>query len=445
MQKKYHLIAIGGSVMHNLALDLHHLGHIVTGSDDEIYEPSRSRLAQKALLPDKFGWDPNRITTDIDAIILGKHARIDNPELLRAQELDLEIYSFPEFMAKHSLAKTTVCIAGSHGKTSTTAMIMHVLKQEGIDFDYLVGAQLEGFDKMVRMSGAPILVTEGDEYPSSALDNRAKMIHYKADIAVITGLAWDHVNIYKTYESYKNAFREFLNSMSKNAVCYFDCSDADLNTLMINEGFPPERISYKAFAVNKKGSVEYQDELYQMKIFGRHNMLNLSAAYQVCQRLGIDKKVFFESMGSFKGAAKRLELISEDPLVYRDFAHAPSKCMATVEAVKNRYPSKKLKAVLELHTFSSLDKSFLKQYAGAMDKADVAYVYFDKHALSMKKMPDLDPEDVYSAFSKEDLTVTTESKELEKIILNSKTDGTEVLLVMSSGVLGGLKLSELFD
>lgn len=431
--------------MHNLALDLHHLGHRVTGSDDEIYEPSKSRLAEKGLLPESFAWDPKCITDDIDAIILGKHARIDNPELKRAQELGLEIYSFPEFIAKHSRAKTTVCIAGSHGKTSTTAMIMHVLKQQNMDFDYLVGAQLEGFDKMVRMSGAPILVTEGDEYPSSALDNRAKMIHYKADIAVITGLAWDHVNIYKSYESYKDAFRSFLDSMSKEAVCYYDCSDADLNSMMINESFPPERISYKEFNLNKKGSVEFEGELYPVKIFGRHNMLNLSAAFQVCQQLGIGKKLFFDSISSFKGASKRLELISEDPLVYRDFAHAPSKCKATVEAVKNRYPSKKLKAVLELHTFSSLDKSFLKQYAGSMDKADESCVYFDKHALSMKKMPDLDPEYVYSAFSKEELTVVTGRKELEKFIGKIKTDGTEVLLVMSSGVLGGLQLSELFD
>jgi len=445
MQKKYHLIAIGGSVMHNLALDLHHLGHHVTGSDDEIYEPSKSRLAQKGLLPDAFGWDPRRITNDIDAVILGKHARIDNPELIRAQELGLEIYSFPEFIARHSMAKTTVCIAGSHGKTSTTAMIMHVLKRQGIDFDYLVGAQLEGFEKMVRMSGAPILVTEGDEYPSSALDNRATMIHYNADIAVITGLAWDHVNIYKTYDSYKNAFRAFLDSMPKESICFFDCSDSELNAMMINEGFPPERESYKAFKLNKKGHVEFDAELYPMKIFGRHNMLNLSAAYNVCQRLGIDKKMFFDSMASFKGAAKRLELICDAPLVYRDFAHAPSKCKATVEAVKSRYPGKNLKAVFELHTFSSLDKSFLKQYAGTMNQADTAYVYYDKHALAMKKMPDLDRDEVYSAFSKEDLTVTTESKELEKIIRDSKTDGTEVLLVMSSGVIGGLNLSELFD
>lgn len=446
MQKKYHLIAIGGSVMHNLALDLFDMGHKVTGSDDEIYEPSRSRLKEKGLLPDAMGWDPDRVENGLDAIILGKHAREDNPELKKALDLGLPVYSFPEFIARFSKAKKRVCIAGSHGKTSTTGMIMHVLRKLDFDFDYLVGAQLKGFDKMVRISGAELLVTEGDEYPSSALDTRAKMLHYKADIAVITGVAWDHVNIYKTYDAYLDAFRQFLQSMPADGVCFFDQSDAVLNQMMLTESFPPERISYRAFTLNRSGKVLYKDRIYPVRIFGRHNMLNMSAAFKVCSELGIPSASFFESMADFTGASKRLELLHESDalLVYRDFAHAPSKCLATVQAVRERYPDRNIKAVLELHTYSSLDIRFIGQYKGSMDAADKAYVFYDSHALAIKKMPALDANGVFEAFGNTGLSVVTDSSRLEEILNESKTDGTQILLIMSSGALGSIQLGQLF-
>ena len=446
MQKKYHLIAIGGSVMHNVAIDLQELGHDITGSDDEIYEPSRSRLADRGLLPDKTGWDEGRITSDIDAIILGKHAKSDNPELQRALQLNIPIYSFPEFISMNSKAEKRVCIAGSHGKTSTTSMIMHVLKYHDLEFDYLVGAQLEGFDKMVKISDADILICEGDEYPSSVLDDRAKMLHYKATISVITGMAWDHVNIYTTYDSYKQAFRDFLNTMPPEAVCFFDQSDDELNRMLQNESFPSARRSYRALFLNKRSEVELNGSKYPVKVFGRHNMLNMNAALLVCQELGINEEAFFEAIESFKGAAKRLELIHESDglLIYRDFAHAPSKCKATVEAVRSRYPDKKITAILELHTFSSLDIRFIKEYAGSMDLADRAYVYFDKHALQMKGMPELDTNEVFKAFDNQTLKVINAPDELEVSIRKSMHDNTDILLLMSSGNVGGLQLDQIF-
>jgi UDP-N-acetylmuramate: L-alanyl-gamma-D-glutamyl-meso-diaminopimelate ligase len=446
MQKKYHLIAIGGSVMHNVAIDLAEMSNEITGSDDEIYEPSKSRLLAKGLLPDKMGWDSNRINKDIDAIILGKHAKKDNPELLKALELGLSIYSFPEFVTSRSNAQKRVCISGSHGKTSTTAMIMHVLRLLDYDFDYLVGANLEGFDKMVKLSNSDILIVEGDEYPSSCLDDRAKMLHYNPNIAVITGMAWDHVNIYKTYDAYKDIFRSFLNGLESDAVCYYDQSDFELNHMVLNESFPPKRISYKAFDLNNKGEILFEGEKYSVKIFGNHNMLNLKAALNVCTELGVTTDQFFKCIATFTGAAKRLELVSESEnlIVYKDFAHAPSKCKATVEAIRSRFPNKKVKALLELHTFSSLDKAFIPQYKDTMIEADLAFVFFDPHAMDMKNMPLLDTEEVHKHFNHSEMKVFNEKDRFKEEILASKHDGTEVLLVMSSGGLGGLSLEESF-
>lgn len=447
MQKKYHLIAIGGSVMHNVALDLAAMGHKISGSDDEIYEPSRSRLARHKILPDKMGWDASRITADLDAVILGKHARSDNPELLRAQELGLAIYSFPEFISDNSRASTRICIAGSHGKTSTTGILMHVFKQKSLDFDYLVGAQLEGFDRMVKLSSAPLLLVEGDEYPSSAVDNRAKMLHYKANISVITGLAWDHINIYKTYEDYVDVFREFLRSMSEDAVCFFDRTDKILNQMMIKESFPPSRIAYWPLALSRKNEIMYGDKLYPVQLFGQHNMSNMHAALKVCQHLGIPQNDFFESLQNYSGADKRLQLVETNSalIVYRDFAHAPSKCKASVSAIRGKFRDKRIKAVLELHTYSSLNIEFIEQYAGTMAAADEAIIYFDKNALSIKRMPELDIEQVARAFAHEQLKVLNDPGELETSMTDSIKDGTDVLLIMSSGNLGGIKPSQLFQ
>ncbi len=446
MQKKYHLIAIGGSVMHNVALDLHAMGHQISGSDDEIYEPSRSRLEEKGLLPPEIGWFPQKITTDIDAVILGKHARIDNPELIKAQELGLKIFSFPEFISKSSNASKRVCVAGSHGKTSTTAMIMHALMANEIDFDYLVGAQLAGFDKMVRISDSDILICEADEYASSALDPRPKMLHYKGNIAVITGIAWDHVNIFKTYGDYVEAFRQFLHSLEGSGVCFYDQNDEDLNTLVLKESFNVARQSYNALQLNKNSEVVIGENVYPVQVFGKHNMLNMHAAYLVCRELGLNEEQFFNSMENFRGAAKRLQLVREEnPIVYRDFAHAPSKCLATVNAVRSRYPDKKIKAILELHTYSSLDSKFIVQYENSMNNADSAIVFYDKHAMQIKRMPDLDAEKVKTAFAHDDIEVSSDAAMVEAAIKDSFEDGTDVLLIMSSGALGGLNIDEIIS
>lgn len=431
--------------MHNVAIDLKDLGHSVSGSDDEIYNPSRERLAAKGLLPASMGWDSQRITEDIDAIILGKHAREDNPELIRAQELNLPIYSFPEYVKLNTKARQRVCVAGSHGKTSTTAMIMHVLKKASLDFDYLVGAKLEGFDKMVKLSNANIIIIEADEYPSSCIDMRAKMLHYKPNISIITGLAWDHVNIYRTYEDYKDVFRTFLTQMNDASVCFFDHTDEDLLRMMTDEAFEVKRESYGPFPIDKKGALQFEGDTFPIQIFGRHNMLNLHAAFKVCVELGLEPTFVLEALGDFTGASKRLELLHEDRdlVVYKDFAHAPSKCKATVEAVRSKYNSKKITAVYELHTFSSLTPEFIEGYAHSMEKADSAVVFFDPKALEIKRMEALDKDFVHRAFKHNNLKVVNDRESLEALMQSAKAE-SDVLLIMSSGNLGGIDVNNLF-
>lgn len=433
--------------MHNVAIDLKDLGHMVSGSDDEIYEPSRSRLNKYGLLPESSGWFPQNVDLSIDAIILGKHAKSDNPELAKAIELGIPIYSFPEFVKSTTRATIRVCVAGSHGKTSTTAMIMHALKAHDIDHDYLVGANLEGFDKMVRLSGSDILIIEADEYPSSSIDNRAKMLHYNPTMSIITGLAWDHVNIYKTYDDYKAVFRAFVKAMDSDAICFFDQTDAELFSMITKEVFDAKRHGYVPYMMDKKGQVILRDQRYPLQIFGRHNLLNLKAAQLVCEQLGIQEKAFLKAMYNFSGAAKRLELIhdSEKLKIYRDFAHAPSKCRATVDAVRKRYPNAKIRAIMELHTFSSLNPKFIEHYKGSMEGIDNAAVYYDNHALRMKNMDPLDPNFVYEAFGTEGLTVYNDGKSIRDFIEKTVDGGDDILLLMSSGNLGGFDINQFVD
>lgn len=444
---RFHLIAIGGAVMHNVAIDLKDMGHKVTGSDDEIYEPSRSRLNDHGLLPEKTGWFPSNIDKSINAIILGKHAKSDNPELAKAIELGIPIYSFPEFVKRTTRATIRVCVAGSHGKTSTTAMIMHALKAHHIDYDYLVGANLEGFDKMVRLSGSDILIIEADEYPSSCIDNRAKMLHYNPTMSIITGIAWDHVNIYKTYDDYKDVFRTFVHTMDDEAICFFDQTDADLFSMMTKEVFEAKRHGYMPYMTDKKGQVIIGEASYPIQIFGRHNLLNLKAAQLVCEQLGIGEEDFLNAMKDFSGAAKRLELIhdSDKLKIYRDFAHAPSKCRATVDAVRKRYPNSKIRAIMELYTFSSLNPDFIDNYKGSMDGIDNAAVFYDNHAIKMKNMAALDPDYVYNAFGTEGLTVYNDGKGIKEFIEKTNIEGDDILLLMSSGNLGGFDINQFVD
>ncbi len=431
--------------MHNLALELHQQGHIVEGSDDEIYEPSRSRLANKGLLPESQGWDPERLNRRIDAVILGKHARSDNPELLRALELNLPVFSFPEFVSRHCQASKRIVVAGSHGKTTTTSMIMHVLSKLGFKFDYLVGTIVDGFDRMVRLEGHEIMVVEGDEYPSSAIDDRAKMLHYNPTHLVLTGLAWDHINIYPTVESYRRPFIKLLNEMEADEICYFDQSDPDLIDFILSTPADVKREGYLPFETNRYGELRSGQQNYKLHIFGMHNMKNLGAAFRICSDLGIEPGGFLQAMSTYRGSARRLEQLYEDErrVVIRDFAHAPSKVKASVLAVRDRFPNDFLFCVLELHTFSSLDPTYIPLYDGTLDGADKALVYFDNEAIQIKKMKALDPDFVHKQFQHHNLQVINNRDALKKNLMTLPSKKRNIFLVMSSGHLGGFDLMQL--
>lgn len=445
---KVHFIAIGGSAMHNLAMALHLKGCQVTGSDDEIFEPARGRLARYGLLPEKEGWWPERITPDLDAVILGMHARIDNPELLRAKELGLKIYSYPEYLYEQSKDKIRVVIGGSHGKTSVTAMILHVLKDAGIDCDYMVGAQLEGYDIMVRLSGtAQVMVLEGDEYLTSPIDRRPKFHLYHPDIAVINGIAWDHINVFPTFENYVSQFDIFAKSIEPDGILAYYEGDPEVKKIAENLKKERPDIHLSPYDVpeyrlnGEKTELLYAGKVYPLQIFGRHNMQNVFAAWQVCRALKVDEDVFLNSITAFKGASRRLEKIAgnrdREVAVFKDFAHSPSKLQATVAAVKEQFPSRKLVACMELHTFSSLSKIFFSHYKGCMDKADVAVVYFNPKAVEHKKLEPITADMIYEAFGRKDLKVYNDSRLLVEDLKKMSWQNTN-LLWMTSGNFDGV-------
>lgn len=446
----YHFIAIGGSAMHNLAIALHLKGDSITGSDDEIFEPSKSRLAKYNLLPSEVGWDINRIHSNIDAVILGMHARKDNPELIKAQKLGLSIYSYPEFIYEQTKDQLRIVIGGSHGKTSITSMILHVLSKNNINHNYMVGAQLEGFDCMVKLSKeVKIAVLEGDEYLSSPIDRRPKFHLYQPEIAVVSGIAWDHINVFPTFENYVEQFRIFVDKVGRSGrVIYFE-DDNVLKEVVLNSSSKAIKIPYCTFPNQIKNGITYvrtEKEEIPLEIFGDHNLQNLNAAYHVCIQLGMKSVDFFSAIRSFKGASKRLELVqkNQSTAIYKDFAHSPSKLKATTSALKNQYPNRKLIACMELHTFSSLNKSFLDQYNGTMQGADVAFVYFNKKTLKHKKLDDLSAEDVKKAFAGENVTVLNSSKEMVNCLLKMKWE-QQNLLLMSSGNFDGIQFAELAE
>ena len=444
---KVHFISIGGSVMHQLAIALHRKGYQVTGTDDEIFEPARTNLEKEGLLPAKIGWQPAMITPDLDAIILGMHAKADNPELLKAKELGLKIYSFPEYIYQESVTKTRVVVGGSHGKTTTTSMIMHVLKQAGKDFDYLVGARLEGFDQSVNITNAPVIVCEGDEYPASVIEKRPKFHFLFPHIAIITGIAWDHINVFPTFEFYKEQFIIFINKIEKGGILIYNETDAVLKQLV--EDNRRQDIRYQPYGVpqhtiaNGITSVTIDGITGTLKVFGDHNLLNLHAAYYACRELAVATSVFIQGIASFTGAAKRLELLASgaNTNVYRDFAHAPSKVKATIEAVKQQYPNRKLAGVLELHTYSSLSEQFMAEYRGALDLADRAAVFYSRHALELKRMPLLPREKVAAGFDKPGLAVLQEKQELGDWLMKQSYKNVNLLL-MSSGNFDGLDIRD---
>lgn len=445
---RVHFIAIGGSAMHNLAIALHLKGFKVTGSDDEIFEPSRSRLAKHGLLPRKMGWQVDNISTDLDAIILGMHARPDNPELLKAQERGVKIYSYPEYLYEQTKDKKRVVIGGSHGKTTTTAMVMHVLKALKMDFDYMVGAQLDGFDTMVKLTKeAPIAVFEGDEYLSSPIDLTPKFHWYRPHVAMLTGVAWDHMNVFPTWENYVSQFEVFADKIEPDGALIWFAHDEVLASIAKTKS---EQLRVQAYdslpCENRDGQcvVRYDETEYPMLVFGDHNLQNMKGALLVCQQLGIDADVFLKAMMSFNGAAKRLQLLAKDAYsnIYLDFAHSPSKLKATTEAVKKQFANRKLIAVMELHTFSSLNKDFLPQYGHTMDAADEAYVYFNPDVIAHKKLPPVSSDEVHQAFNRADLQVFTSPDELVALLKKQNLADAN-LLIMTSGNLSGVNLVEL--
>jgi len=440
----YHFIAIGGSAMHNLAIALHLKGETVTGSDDEIFDPSKERLSQHGLLPEEIGWNPKLINLKIDAIILGMHARIDNPELIKSKELKIPIFSYPEFIYEQTKNQLRVVIGGSHGKTSITSMILHVLTKQNIHHNYMVGAQLEGFDCMVKLSNdSKIAVIEGDEYLSSPIDRRPKFHLYKPNIAVISGIAWDHINVFPTFKNYVEQFQIFAESLNQGGSLIFCSEDVELKKMVSKNSFACELIPYETHHHQIENNSTYliseKGEKYSVDVFGNHNLQNLKAAQLVCQKLGISSNRFYESISDFKGASKRMELVSKNNYssFYKDFAHSPSKLKATTSALKNQFSQRTLVACMELHTFSSLNIEFLKLYRNSMKDADFAFVYFNQETIKHKRLDNITEEDVFTAFATTNLKVYTSSKDLEQDLLSRNWKNCN-LIMMSSGNFNGL-------
>ncbi|WP_159022752.1 UDP-N-acetylmuramate--L-alanine ligase [Formosa sp. L2A11] len=442
-----HFIAIGGSAMHNLAMALHNKGYQVTGSDDEIFEPSKSRLQSKGLLPEAFGWFPEKITSQLDAVVLGMHAKADNPELLKAQELGLKIFSYPEFLYEQSKNKTRVVIGGSHGKTTITSMILHVMHYHDRDVDYMVGAQLDGFDVMVKLTeDNDFIVLEGDEYLSSPIDRRPKFHLYKPNIALLSGIAWDHINVFPTYENYEEQFKIFVDSIVNGGSITYNEEDEAVKRVVEASVNPIRKLPYHTpeYTIEDGETLlETPEGPLPIEVFGKHNLNNLAGAKWICQHMGIDEDDFYEAISTFKGASKRLEKIAEgqNSVAYKDFAHSPSKVQATTNAVKAQFEDRTLVACLELHTYSSLNAEFLKEYKGALDAADVAVVFYSPHALEIKKLEAVTEAQIASAFERDDLIIYTNPDDFKHFLFSQNFENKSLLL-MSSGNYGGLDFDD---
>ena len=443
-----HFIAIGGAAMHNLALALHLKGDAITGSDDEIFDPSKSRLSAYGILPKAFGWFPEKITAQLDAIVLGMHAKADNPELLKAQKLGLKIYSYPEFLYEQSKFKTRVVIGGSHGKTTITSMILHVMHYFNRDLDYMVGAQLEGFDVMVKLTDDnDFIILEGDEYLSSPIDRRPKFHLYKPNIALLSGIAWDHINVFPTWENYVEQFSIFVDSIVEGGSITYNIEDVEVKKVVEGSENTIRKFPYQTPEYQVENGItilETEEGSMPIEIFGKHNLNNLAGAKWICQQMGIDENDFYEAISSFQGASKRLERIveTENCVAYKDFAHSPSKVLATTNALKNQFPNRKLIACLELHTYSSLNPEFLTQYKGALDAADVAVVFYSPHAVEIKKLKAISQQQIADAFQRDDLIIYTNPTMFKDFLFSQQFNDTSLLL-MSSGNYGGLDFDEL--
>lgn len=442
-----HFIAVGGSAMHNLALELHKKGYQVTGSDDEIFEPSKSRLQHAGILPEAWGWFPEKITDQLDAVILGMHAREDNPELQRAKELGIKIFSYPEYLYEQTKDKKRVIVGGSHGKTTTTSMIMHVLKSCSIEFDYMAGALLEGFDTMVHLSDqSNIAVFEGDEYLSSPIDMRPKFHHYQPDIAILTGIAWDHMNVFPTFENYVEQFALFIEKITPNGSLIYFQPDENICEILQRANPSVKLLPYNTFPYSVKDGITYLNDATPIQVFGQHNLQNISAAYLACKELGISEQSFLQGISTYKGAAKRLQKIAENDktTIFLDFAHSPSKLHATIQAVRAQFPQRKLIACMELHTFSSLNADFLPQYRHSMDEADEAIVFFNPEVVKHKRLSPITIEDVKKGFDNKSIKVFTDNRDLLTLLTNEEYSNS-VLLVMTSGNFSGINIQKLAE
>ncbi len=444
---RVHFIAIGGSAMHNLAIALHQKGYQVTGSDDIIHDPSKSRLNKYGLLPEEFGWFPNKISTDLDVVILGMHAKKDNVELLKAQELGLKIYSYPEFLYEQSKDKTRVVIGGSHGKTTITSMILHVLNYHDRAIDYMVGAQLDGFETMVHLTEEnDFIVLEGDEYLSSPIDMRPKFHLYKPNIALLSGIAWDHINVFPTFENYVEQFKVFTDSLINGGIMVYNEEDAYVKDVVESSENHIKKYPYTTpeyFIENGITYLQTPEGDLPLEIFGDHNLQNLAGAKWICQHMGIDEDDFYEAIESFKGANKRLEKIAEnnETVIFKDFAHSPSKVMATTSAVKKQYKDRTFFACLELHSYSSLNADFLKEYKGVLDNADKAVVFYSPAAVKIKQLDEVTKEQIAKAFDRDDLIIYTNPEDFRTFLFSQNVKDT-ALLLMSSGNYGGLNFDE---
>lgn len=447
---RIHFIAIGGSAMHNLALALHQKGYIVSGSDDVIFEPSKSRLAKQGILPSQFGWFPDKIDTSLDAVILGMHAKADNPELIKAKQLNLKIYSYPEFLYEQSKHKTRVVIGGSHGKTTITSMILHVMNYHGRKVDYMVGAQLEGFDRMVHLTEEnDFIVLEGDEYLSSPIDRRPKFHLYRPNIALLSGIAWDHVNVFPTFENYLEQFRIFVDSIVKGGSITYNEEDVHVKSIVEASANSIRKLPYSTpdFIVEHgKTFLNTGEGPMPLEIFGHHNLNNLAGAKWICQNMGIDEEDFYEAITSFKGASKRLEKIGErdNTIIFKDYAHSPSKVAATTKAVKEQFPDRKLIACLELHTYSSLNAEFLKEYRGSLKEADVSAVFYIPESVKIKGLAEITKDQIGEAFQQQDINIFTNSTAFKEFLFEQDVTNS-VILFMSSGNYGGLDLNEIVN
>ena len=445
---KIHFIAIGGSAMHNLAIALKLKGFSITGSDDAINDPSRSRLKKYNLLPKKEGWFSDKITSDIDAVVLGMHAKDDNPELLKAREIGLKIYSYPEFIFNQSKDKIRIVIGRSHGKTSITCLVLHVLRTLNIESDYMVGAQLDGFEVMVKLTDtSKYIVLEGDEYLSSALDLRPKFHLYKPHIALISGIAWDHINVFKTFENYLKQFEIFINSIEKNGTLVYNELDPELKKLVSSN---KSNLNYIPYSIPKHkiidgiSFIDINNRLYRLKIFGDHNLQNISGALNICKALGVESEDFYNAITSFNGASNRLELVykSSDTIIFKDFAHSPSKVKATTEAVHKQFPNRKLISFFELHTYSSLNPLFLEKYRDTLKHSDECYIYYSEKNMRIKRLEPIDSELIIRSFNHSSLTVIDNYEKLNKKIYDLDLSNS-VLLMMSSGKFGGLDIDKI--